>query len=146
MALAGLGAGAPGRDLALAGEGGLDLYRRMIGVMEALPALKTADSHALADELAGRGAEQRYSLLVDMVLYWVGGLVRAGARGAAMPEITGGEQALAARLTASVAVERWLAVWEKMGETVERAERQKLDRKQTVLALLGQLQGAFSAS
>ncbi|MCH8863613.1 MAG: DNA polymerase III subunit delta' [Proteobacteria bacterium] len=146
LALARLGAGAPGRALALAGEGGLDLYRRMIGVMENLPDLKTADSHALADELAGRGAEQRYSLLVDLVLYWVGGLVRAGARGAAMPEITGGEQALAARLTASVAVERWLAVWEKMGETVERAERQKLDRKQTVLALLGQLQGAFSAS
>ncbi len=146
LALARLGAGAPGRALALAGEGGLELYRRMIGVMEKLPNLKTADSHALADELAGRGAEQRYSLLVDLVLYWVGGLVRAGARGAAMPEITGGEQELASKLTTRAGLERWLAVWEKMGETVERAERQKLDRKQTVLALLGQLQGVFATS
>lgn len=146
LALARLAAGAPGRALALAGEGGLELYKRMIGVMENLPGLKTAESHALADELAGRGAEQRYRLMVDLVLYWVGGLVRAGARGAAVPEITGGEGELAARLMQRVAAERWLAVWQKMGELVERAERQKLDRKQTVLALLGQLEGAFTAA
>lgn len=146
QALARLAAGAPGRALALAGEGGLALYKRMIGVMQDLPKLKTADSHALADELAGRGAEQRYTLLVDLLLYWVGGLVRAGAKGAAMAEITGGEQELAARLMQRASPERWLAVWEKMGALVERAERQKLDRKQTVLALLGQLQGVFSAS
>lgn len=144
LALARLAAGAPGRALALAGEGGLDLYRRMIGLMEKLPGLKAADSHALADELAGRGAEQRYNLLVDLVLYWVGGLVRAGAKGIAIPEITGGEQKLAARLTERVALDRWLVTWQKLGDLAERAERQKLDRKQTVLALLGQLEGAFA--
>lgn len=144
LALARLAAGAPGRALALAGEGGLALYRRMIGLMEDLPALKTADSHALADELAGRGAEQRYDLLTDLLLYWVGGLVRAGARGDAVPEVTGGEQALAARLTAAIGLERWLTLWQEMGALVQRAERQKLDRKQTVLALLGQLEAVFA--
>lgn len=146
LALARLAQGAPGRALALAGEGGLDLYKRMLGLMNNLPGLKTADAHALADELAARGSEKRYSLLVDLVLHWVGGLVRAGSRGAAVPEITGGEQKLAARLTEGVGLERWLTAWEAMGALAERAERQKLDRKQTVLALLGLLEGTFSAS
>lgn len=145
LALARLAAGSPGRALSLAQEGGLDLYRRMIGVMAALPDMKIADSHALADELAGRGAERRYDLLVDLMLYWVGGLVRAGARGTPAPEITGGEQELAARLTERVGTDRWLDVWEAMTALAERAERQKLDKKQTVLALLGQLEGAFRA-
>ena len=145
-AIAGLADGSPGRALALAEEDGLTLYRELMMLLSHLPRPPAAALHGYGDKLARNGAEEKFRTVTELLGWWLGRLVRSGARGEGGPApIVPEEEGLAARILASSKVDRLIEVWEKTNRLADDTRRLNLDRKQTVLSIFHALQGAMKA-
>lgn len=95
-ALAGGSVGAAVRMTLLDGPA---LYTDLTALIESLPRLDRPRALAFADKAAGRGAEDRFALLLDLIDIALTRLARTGAAGAApTPEATPGEAAMLSRL------------------------------------------------
>ena len=138
--LARLGEGSIGRALALANEGGLELYRDLMGVVESLPVVDVAALHALGDRLARPGAEDAFRTATQILQWWLGRLILIGAQAAAPAD--GGERERMERLLAGRGLDPWLEVWEKTTRLLARAEGANLDPKQVVLNVFLALENA----
>lgn len=133
-ALARLGEGSIGKAMALANEGGLDLYRELIGLLSALPKLDVPALHAFADRVARADADAAWRTVTELLGWWLARLIRAGGReGKGMSEVVAGEGALMGRLLSAADLERWLEVWEKVTALFARTDAVNLDRKQAML-------------
>lgn len=133
-ALARLGEGSIGKAQALAAEGGLDLYRDLIGLLSALPRLDVPALHAFADRVARADADAAWRTVTELLGWWLARLIRAGGReGRGMSEVVPGEGALMGRLLSAADLERWLEVWEKVTALFARTDAVNLDRKQAML-------------
>ncbi len=84
--LARLSEGSVRRFLQLHTAKGLDLHRKIVGVVSGLPRLDWTPVHILSDELASAAAEDRYELFFDLILGLLARLVRAAATGEGDPE------------------------------------------------------------
>jgi len=136
IALARLSEGSIGRALDLA-EGGLELYRELVGVLEGLPHLDVERTYAFGDRLGARGAGQdAFRTGMELLAWWLARMIRGGAEGHLPAEAVPGEGALMARLLAAARLEQWLALWEKITRLGARAERVNLDRRQVVVTAL----------
>lgn len=142
QAVAGLAEGSLGRALDLAGAGGLDLYREMVGIFGQFPRLDTVAAHAFADRLARKGNETAFEIATELMVWWLARLVRAGARGALPAPVVEGEAEVVRRLVGERGLERWVEVWEKVSRLFTRAEGANLDRKQVVLNALLTMEAA----
>lgn len=138
VALARLGEGSIGRALDLAANGGLGLYRELMGLLESLPSLDAAAANALGDRL-GRGAEgAAFRTVSELLIWWLARLIRTRAGAAPLPEVVPGEGALMGRLMERHGLAYWLDLWEKTSRLLTSAEPANLDRKQVfITALLG---------
>ena len=131
-----LAEGSAGRAVDLAAQGGLDLYRELVGLVEGLPQLDVGALHALADRLGRAGAETAYHTLTGLLSWWLARLILsggAGELGGRPGEIVPGEDAVMARLLGYRGLDQWLGVWEKITGLFAQAESANLDRKQVVL-------------
>ncbi len=132
QAIARLAEGSIGKALALAGLGGLDLYREMVGLLSGLPRLDVPALHAFGDKVA-RG-DDSFRTLSELFAWWVARAAAvAGRCGADKGEVMAGEAALQRRLVDTAGLDRWVEVWEKITRLFERADAVNLDRKQIVL-------------
>ncbi len=133
-ALARLGEGSIGRAMALANEGGLDLYRDLMGLLSALPKLNVPALHTFADRVARADQDAAWRTVTELMIWWLARLIRAGGReGRGMHEVVPGEAQLMSRLLAAADLERWLEVWEKVSGLFARTDAVNLDRKQAML-------------
>ncbi len=128
-ALAGLAAGSIGQALALADEGGLALYRDMLGLFAALPRLDGLAVHAFADRAAKD--EDGFRTTTTLFNGWLAAAARRVGRGDG--DRPDDELALQRRLVEAAGLDRWVEVWEKTTHLFDRAESVNLDRKQVVL-------------
>ncbi len=134
-ALARLAEGSIGKALALADEGGLDLYRDLVGLLQGLPRLDVPALHAFGDRVARPENEAAFRTVAELMAWWLARLVRAGGTGGgAIAEVVAGEGALMAQLLTAASLEHWLEVWEKITTLFARTEAVHLDRKQAVLS------------
>ena len=141
-AIAGLADGSPGRALALAREGGLDLYREMSGLLQTLPNLDVPALHAFGGRVARTGDGDAFATLGELLMRWLNRVVIAQA-GAGRPGGTPDEQALIARLERGTGgLDRWLEVWEKISRLLGRTESANLDRKQVILNMFLAIEAA----
>jgi DNA polymerase-3 subunit delta' len=141
-ALARLAEGSPGRALALAEQGGLDLYREMVGLIGSLPALEVEKLHAVGDRFGRAAGAAAFTVMMDLLGWWLARLVRAGATGAAIAEIVPGEAALMRRLAAIRGLDQWVEVWENLSRLVALTDSLTLDRKQVALNVFSSLERA----
>lgn len=133
-ALAHLADGSPGRALALAAEGGLQLYRDMTELLETLPGLDAGRLHAFGQRLGKAGAEDAFETASALLRWWLARLIVAAAGGEAKTmRFTAEERALISRLAAAAGLDRWFEVWEKINRLLVRTGQANLDRKQVVL-------------
>ena len=133
-ALARLGEGSIGKALGLAAEGGLGLYRELVGLMQTLPRLDVPALHAFADRVGRADADAAWRTLTELFGWWLARLIQAGGRrGEGMAEVVAGEGAVMARLLASGGLDRWLEVWEKVTSLFARTDAVNLERKQALL-------------
>lgn len=134
LALARLGEGSIGKALALAAEGGLDLYRDLLGLLGGLPRLDVPALHAFGDRVARADQDAAWRTVTELMGWWLARLVRAGGRrGAGMAEVVAGEAALMERLLSAASLEQWLELWEKVTALFARTDAVNLDRKQAIL-------------
>ncbi|MBL6945974.1 MAG: DNA polymerase III subunit delta' [Rhodospirillales bacterium] len=136
-ALAGLSEGSIGRALTLAEEGGLELYRDLMSLLETLPNLDAVRLHEFADKLARAGAENAFHTVTELLQNWLAGVIRnaAGVAGDA-------DSALSSRLAAEGGLDPWLQVWEKVTHLLARSDHANLDRKQVVLTAVLAIESA----
>lgn len=133
-ALANLGEGSLGKALALAAEGGLELYQELIALLSALPRLDVPALHGFCDRVGRNEADTAWRTVTELLVWWLARLVRAGGRqGHGMSEVVAGEAALMGRLLAAAGLDRWLELWEKTGALFARADAVNLERKQALL-------------
>ncbi len=141
-----LAEGSPGRAAALAGQGGVQLYRQLVGLVGTLPALDARPLHDLADGLSGRDGVDRLRTLAELILWWLGRSIRAAARGelANLEEVVPGERASAALLEGA-ALDRWVGVWENLGRSFAEADGLNLEPRQVLIGAFTALQEAARA-
>ncbi|WP_142846948.1 DNA polymerase III subunit delta' [Telmatospirillum sp. J64-1] len=132
-ALARLGEGSVGRALALAGEGGLDLYRDMVGLLQGLPRLDIPALHAFGDRVSRSGADQAWRTVTELFGWWLARVIRTGGARQSIAEVVPGEAEVAERLLSAASLDQWVEVWEKNTSLFARADAVNLDRKQVVL-------------
>ncbi len=140
--LAALADGAPGAALTLADNDGAAVYREMIGLIATAPGIDSGAVHTFGDRLARRGAEPSFRIAMGLLARWFARLVAAGARGRTPEAALPGEAEAARRLLAAAGLDRWVALWKKIDDLADRADRINLDRKQVVLTLFLSLETA----
>ncbi len=130
-----LSSGAPGRAIEIASLEGVQLYREMASLLVELPRLNIPIVHQFAGQLGAAKADAKYRLFIQIYLDWLQRLIRYQATGITDDEVMDGETAQIARISALAGVDRWLDLWEKMGELINRADAVNLDRKQVIVNL-----------
>ena len=127
-ALATLAEGSLGRALELASADGLVLCRALSKLLDGLPKIDGAVLHAFAEQVARADGEDGFRLLAELLPAWVARRAATSAgeagRGTAATAPSPGERR---------ALDRWVALWEKLGELFTEADDLNLDRKQVVL-------------
>ncbi len=147
-ALARLADGSPGRALALAAEGGLDLYREMTGLLETLPRLDIAALHAFGGKLGKAGSDDAFRTATGLLRWWLARLILVAAGAAAGSQSQGAgrfssaDEALISRLGGAAGLDRWFEVWEKINRLLDKTDPINLDRKQVVLNVFLTLENA----
>jgi DNA polymerase-3 subunit delta' len=126
------------RYLDLAASGGLALGDKVAGLMARLPEVDWPAAHALADELSGAAAEQRFETFFDLLLAALHRIVRASATGAG----DAADVAAAGRLIGESRLATWAALWETLGHRKAEALSLNLDRKALILEVLAELEAA----
>jgi DNA polymerase-3 subunit delta' len=126
--LAVLAQGAPGRALALAEAGGLELQALVEASLAALARPEPPRDHALADRLAADRSGGAFGIYVALLRGAIAAALRDAARGRAAPPWL-------ARHPLAV----WAGLWDRLGNLADDTERLNLDRKQAVLTGLSWL-------
>lgn len=134
-----LAEGRPGSALALARDGGLDMFREMISLLMSLPRPDLTALHALGDRLARPNAAQSYETMMEMLTAWLARMIRLGAAGAIPEDRAAGEAALMQRLLAAAPLDQWTGVWENINSLLRRADSVNLGRKQVILSIFSSL-------
>jgi DNA polymerase-3 subunit delta' len=142
IAIARLAEGSAGRALSIAAGGGLDLYKEIAALLMPLPKLNVKGVHMLADKVARRGADEAYETAIELLSDWLQRLVRTGAGAPPEADLVPGEGAAMARLAGSGGLDRWVEVWEKISQSVARAEALNTDRKLVILNVFSMLESA----
>jgi DNA polymerase-3 subunit delta' len=109
--------------------------------LTSLPSLDPRTALALADEMAGRGNEEKFRLFGDIL----GGLLGRAAcvAGGGMPGLSiPGEEETLRRLANVADFPTWSELWERSASLIAKAEGLTLDRKQVTLTLLSDLERA----
>ncbi|NMJ42408.1 DNA polymerase III subunit delta' [Roseomonas sp. JC162] len=126
--LAVLAQGSPGRALALAEAGGLELQAMVDKTLGALAKGDPPRDQALADRLAMDRTGGAFGIFMGLLRGTIAGALRDAARGQAAP-------AWLARHPLAV----WASLWDRLGTLADDTERLNLDRKQAVLTGLSWL-------
>ena len=126
--LAALAAGSPGRALALAESGGLELQAMVEASLAALAKPEPPRDHALADRLAMDRTGGAFGIFMGLLRGAIAGALREAARGRPAPPWL-------ARHPLAV----WASLWDRLGHLADDTERLNLDRKQAVLTGLSWL-------
>ena len=126
------------RLLALSRSEGVSVHTKLKAVIASLPKLDWPQVHALADEVTGSGAEQRFEQLFELLSDTIARLVRTRAIGAGTPD----DLRLATRLIPEHALATWAELWETI--TVKKAETLglNLDKKTLILETFARMQAA----
>lgn len=120
--IAALAEGAPGRALALAEAGGLELQAMVEASLAALAKPEPPRGIALADKLAADRTGGAFGIFMGLLRGAIATALRDAARGRAAPPWL-------ARHPLAV----WAGLWDRLGDLADDTERLNLDRKQAVL-------------
>jgi len=137
-----LAGGSIGRAVELSEAGGLALYRDVLGLLGSCPNLDVPELHKLAGAWARAGAEDTFATAMDILLGVLSRLIREFAANRGGKGLASGEVEIFQRLSATVDLDRWLKVWEKINMLLDRTDAINLDRKQVVLNIFLEIEGA----
>ncbi len=135
--------GSPGQALRLEVAGGEALYKQLLAVLTAAPAMDRAAAQKLGDMVSKAGAgEIAFALLMDLLDGFLKRLVQAPFNdlSASQPE-----RELMQRLTRG-GLDQWFEVWDKLARLRERTGAVNLNRKAVTLSILSDFEEAARIS
>ncbi len=136
-AIAQLAGGSVGGALRLITLEGLTLYGDLIGLLSKAPGIDRTAAIALAERAAGRGKEETYAQLVDLLDLFLARAARLGATGSAPPEAAPGEAALLARLSPTPAMACvWAELQQNLGARARQGRAVNLDPSALILDMV----------
>jgi DNA polymerase III subunit delta' len=136
-ALTALAAGSVGTAIRLQHQDGLSLYADLVHLFGTLPRLDRTLALKLSDACAGRGAEVRFGLTLDLIDIFLARAARAGLMGE--PGIQGapGEARLLARLSPhDHAARRWATLQSDISARARAGRAVNLDPAALILDML----------
>ncbi len=122
-ALAALSRGSAGAAISLLEQDGLNLYAEIVGLLSSCPNLDRPSALALANAAAGRGAEARRDLTLDLLETALSRLAKTGAGAPPHPFTSEAESALCQKLAQSPSAGR---LWADAAETLPSGARSAL--------------------
>ena len=133
--------GSAGIALSMAAADGVALYDELSRLLGQLPRVDVRALHQLADRVGRRDADGLFHLFFNLLSAWIDRLVRVGA-GAGGTELmaTSSDLETMARLASMASLDRWVEVWEKIGQSLARAEALNMDRKVLVINTFSDLE------
>jgi DNA polymerase-3 subunit delta' len=127
LAVARLSDGSAGKAMALAEDGGVAVYREMIGILANWPRLDIAGIHAFGDRVGK--SDESFRTFSELFSGWMAeAATRAGKTGESR-EVVAGAAAVQRKLVNACGLERWIEVWEKTNHLFSRTDAVNLDRK-----------------
>ena len=133
-----LSGGSVRRVLALHASGGLDLYKRVHGLISGLPGLDCLKVHGLADDVSSAASEKKYEMMQFLLASLIARMIRAQVTGDGRAD----DIALAARLIGDVKLPAWAFLWETLSVAKAAADELNLDRKTLILQTFARLEAA----
>ncbi len=126
--LAQLSGGSVGEAIRITNLDGLKIYAGIIALFASLPRLNRTRALALAELGAGRGAEQKFDLILMLMDLFLARLARAGTLGHCPPEAAPGEAELIARLSPTpIAAREWADLAQGLASRARRGRAVNLD-------------------
>ena len=122
------------RAVHLVEGGGIEIYRDLARLLEAIPDLDVKAMHAFADRVSSRSSEDAFKFFLDALHAWLDRRVRR------MEEPD--DKVVLSSAVQAAPLERWAEVWENVRRSSTLADALNLDRKQTVLSILVNLAAA----
>ncbi|MDI3338547.1 DNA polymerase III subunit delta' [Defluviimonas aestuarii] len=136
-ALATLAGGSVGEAIRLTNLDGLDTYAAIVRLFSTLPRLDRPQALKLADSAAQRGAEEKLSLLLDLMDLFLARLARTGATGTTGLEAAPGEAQLLSLLAPHAAAgRRWAELSQSLGARARHGRAVNLDPAALILDMV----------
>ena len=131
--------GSIGRALELSEEGGVEIFKDLMTLLDTLPRLRISGMHALGDKVV-KG--ESFRTLTDLLGWWLARMVSLGERKAlaTVPEVLPGEMELAAKLLAAAPAPAWAATWTEITRLTARTADLNLDKKRSYMAMIMRLE------
>ena len=134
-ALSGLSEGSAGKAIELADQGGLDIFRILMGLFSRPSDLPLAKIHALGDQMARRDAKATYQVFRGLLQWWLGRLIRAAATGRIPAPVLAEEETALNACIQSGSVGRWMEIRDSFTNLLSKTDAPaNLDRKQVIVS------------
>ncbi len=136
-ALTALAGGSVGTAIRLLHQDGLALYADLVQLFNALPRIDRMQAIRLADACAGRGAEARFGLTLDLIDIFLARTARAGLVGEPAVQGAMGEARLLARLSPhDQAARAWAGLQQQISARARAGRAVNLDPAALILDML----------
>jgi len=136
-ALRSLCGGSAGDAIRLMNHDGLQLYAELIQLFDGLPRIARPAALKLAESCAGRGAEVRFAMTLDLIDYFLARAARAGLMGEPDSQGAPGEARLLARLSPhDQAARAWADLQQSLGARSRHGRAVNLDPAALILDMV----------
>lgn len=136
-ALATLAGGSAGDAIRLLNHDGMALYETIVKTIETVPQINRQAALKLADSCAGRGAETRFAMTLDLMDVFLSRAARAGLMGEPQAQGAPGEARLLARLAPDDrAARRWAALQQDLSNRARHGRAVNLDPAALILDMI----------
>ncbi|KFE34188.1 DNA polymerase III subunit delta' [Thioclava atlantica] len=144
-ALAALSGGSVGAAIRLVNLDGMTTYAKLVGLMATLPRLDRLGALALAESCVGKGNEDRYQLVLNLIDLFLSRAARAGVAGPPSPEAAPGEAELLARISPDEqAAMKWASLHQTLGARARHGRAVNLDPAALVMDIVLEITAAAS--
>lgn len=135
--LATLAGGSAGDAIRLLNHDGLALYAELIRTFDGLPQINRQAALRLADSCAGRGADIRFGLTLDLIDLFLSRAARAGLMGEPTAQGAAGEARLLARIAPDDrAARRWAQLQQDLSNRSRHGRAVNLDPAALILDMI----------
>jgi DNA polymerase-3 subunit delta' len=135
--LAALAGGSAGDAIRLLNHDGLPLYAELIKTLDGLPRIDRPAALRLADACAGRGAEVRFGLTLDLIDLFLSRAARAGLLGEPNAQGAPGEARLLARISPDARAARgWAQLQQDLTDRSRHGRAVNLDPAALILDMI----------
>ncbi len=136
-ALAALAEGSAGDAIRILQHDGLPLYAELVKLFSTLPRMDRPQAIKLAEAGAGRGAEARYAMTVDLIDHFLARTARAGLMGPPQTQGAAQEALLLSKLAPNPqASQGWAQLQQDLSARVQHGRAVNLDPASMVLDML----------